>query len=414
LPAQAGGLSCPHPILARSTTQLAGGRSSRPMGTNCSCNEERKESKSDLVEQDTYTDGQDERKHAHEADPILEESRQPEEAPASEVEVSPAPPPKELSGPKLTVAIVAVRGLRNADWTPGSAASNCYCVLKIAGKDQEHTTKVQSNTLEPIWKQEFQVPDWSGHEDLEFTVFEGSGATPSSLGKATLQSEKFEQGFNGEVKLDSAVSIFAFLKVKVKMPDQDYPAASPTEFSFTVEKDPSLKQLGLDLDPNDGRTLFVTDIRQGPFLTYNETAADEVKLRKGDFIVRINGVEANAEMLIEQFKKESRFEVLVKRPMEVRAVIDRTSIKAQHGMDFFEKPGIGSLLVTNVSLESAAADWNQAHEEASIKAGDRIVEVKGKRGRGTELLKHVKASAAFHMVLVRATATDDPAFWWAW
>eukprot|EP00421_Protoceratium_reticulatum_P064386 CAMPEP_0168418984 /NCGR_PEP_ID=MMETSP0228-20121227/32039_1 /TAXON_ID=133427 /ORGANISM="Protoceratium reticulatum, Strain CCCM 535 (=CCMP 1889)" /LENGTH=395 /DNA_ID=CAMNT_0008432861 /DNA_START=26 /DNA_END=1213 /DNA_ORIENTATION=+ len=322
------------------------------------------------------------------AEPVEPEAQKPEE---------PAPPPE----PKLTVAIVAARGLRDLDWLPGAGLSDAFCVLTVNGAEVGRT-QVQNDSLEPVWKEEFEVLDWEAGQELSFGVFDADLARNQSLGQALLPSDLFTKaGFNGEIKLNEAgEGIDAYLKVKVKLHKQDYPRGPPAEIEIKVEKDPTQKLLGLDLDPNDGKTLYVTEVKAGPFKSYNEGtpqgasgAPPERQIQKGDFIIKVNGIKNDSEKMLGALKKDTSIELTLKRPMEITAALKRSDPKQPLGLDFYRPVGISSVLVTAVQSSGPAAAWNKANWSQELLVGDRVVAVRGQRGSGKDLLNLLKEEA---------------------
>mmetsp|Transcript_6063 Transcript_6063/g.17943 ORF Transcript_6063/g.17943 Transcript_6063/m.17943 type:complete len:353 (-) Transcript_6063:292-1350(-) len=325
------------------------------------------------------------------------------------------PRPRELgpTDPKLVVAIWGARGLRNADWLPGTGTSDCYCALKIAGKDKElHRTRVINDSLEPIWKEEFDVVEFQPGDSLEFVVWDSDVARKDLIGRVTLDSSAFEpDGFNGELRLDDTGKAHrSYLRVKVRRPYADFPRGPDPAIVLTVDRQAS-RPLGLDLDTQDGVTAYVTGIKAGPFQAYNEGVEPGSQLQVGDFIMRVNGAENDAGKLLAQLRAAARLEVTVNRPLETAVILERVDRRQPHGLEFTAPTG-STLVVTRV-IDGAARDWNAAHPDRKILSGDRIIAVDGKRGRAKDLLKSISSASKCQLIIARPATPIKPA-WTYW
>jgi len=104
---------------------------------------------------------------------------------------------------KLKVTISEAHGLRNAD--PGGK-SDPYCVIDIPGRPLvKHQTKVINDTLDPIWREKKEVPEFIPGDQLRFSIYDkDAGVTKDDdlIGQATLTSSMFyPTGFEGQVQL---------------------------------------------------------------------------------------------------------------------------------------------------------------------------------------------------------------------
>lgn len=130
---------------------------------------------------------------------------------------------KQASTPDLLVKIISARGLRDADWLPGSGLmcgkSDPYCICEIKGKpNSKFQTLVIEDDLNPVWNRQEIMEDYVVGDDLEFEVWDKDyGKKDDFLGRFTLTLEQFHpRGFEGEVRLeDAGKAKEAFLKIKV-------------------------------------------------------------------------------------------------------------------------------------------------------------------------------------------------------
>jgi len=314
--------------------------------------------------------------------------------------------------PKLTFCIVGARGLRDSDWMPGSGKPDCYCVVKVAGREEEvYRTKTLDNTLEPVWKEEAGLAEYEG-EALEFSVWDQDATSSDKLGKVVLESGSFAEGFNGELMLEEAgKGIKAYLKVKVKMAGQEYLPGPPAEITMKLDKDPKKKH-GLELDTRDGVSAYVTAVKAGPFETINKTAKACDQLMPGDFIMKVNGVEGTAQKILDELKTAKSVEMVVRRPVEICLTIDKKGAKKLVGVEFPKKAPGAALLITKIA-EGPFQDWNAAHPEMEVRSGDRIVAIGPVHGKATTLQKKMNAANKFQVTIVRP-ASVEPESSWSW
>eukprot|EP00440_Ansanella_granifera_P030401 gb/GFBE01033028.1/.p1 GENE.gb/GFBE01033028.1/~~gb/GFBE01033028.1/.p1 ORF type:complete len:286 (+),score=123.12 gb/GFBE01033028.1/:1-858(+) len=129
---------------------------------------------------------------------------------------------KDMSQVRYDVEVkcVSARSLRDADWLEGT--SDPYCLCEGQGKvKSKFKTKTVSNKENPVWNQAAKMI--LGHGDtLKFTVNDqDAGKEDDLLGDVELPFDKWNLGFEGELKLlhasDTAKGRDAYLKVRVKV-----------------------------------------------------------------------------------------------------------------------------------------------------------------------------------------------------
>ena len=134
--------------------------------------------------------------------------------------------------PPLKLTIVSARGLRDADWIPGSGKSDPYCVCEIAGKPKvpKVQTKVINNNLNPVWEHDAEVSGFEQGDTLVFKVYDKDTLKSDLLGELHLDSAQFyPQGFEGELPLaDAGKGIKAYLKLRIQ-PTAAPPGASAAQ-----------------------------------------------------------------------------------------------------------------------------------------------------------------------------------------
>jgi len=139
--------------------------------------------------------------------------------------LAPEPEKAPKASGLLKVVIVSARGLRNADWMPGSGLSDVYCVCTIVHKPHSAVrTQVCRDTLCPVWNYQTTMRDYAVGDTLHFAVMDKDCnllKADDSLGSATLSSSSFQPaGFEGELALShSGQAELPYLRVKILPPD---------------------------------------------------------------------------------------------------------------------------------------------------------------------------------------------------
>jgi len=330
-----------------------------------------------------------------------------------------------VAGAKLTIKIMGARGLRNADWMPGTGASDCYCKVKALGAEAEEKaegaeeepclfqTKTINNSLTPLWQEESEIMEFEEGTSLEFSIWdEDTGGSADFLGKVVMKYDEFKDGFNGELKLLETKHNKSWLRVKVKLAGQDdYPEGPPAEFTIKIEKDPKAKKIkmhGLEVDDSDGKYLYVTNMKAGPFQTNNEKEGVH-KMRPGDFFVKVNDKEGDSKAMLEELKTKTDFEIVARHADEITVAIDKKEAKAPLGLECPKKPTGNALLILKVG-DGPFKEWNDANEERKVCDGDRVVSVAGFQGKAADLQKKMTGATTCQLLVVRPAETGG-AFW---
>eukprot|EP00439_Symbiodinium_sp_Y106_P010558 s3237_g1.t1 len=124
----------------------------------------------------------------------------------------------------LLLEVLSARGLRDADWLPGSKGSDPFCEVTVPGKSFFFKTEVIEDTRDPVWNASTELGT-SPTDVLHFAVFDMDKKKKSDrLGHVTLEVAKvLSEGFDGELQLLEASStkwggeknVQAFLKLRV-------------------------------------------------------------------------------------------------------------------------------------------------------------------------------------------------------
>jgi len=301
---------------------------------------------------------------------------------------------------RFTVAIVGINCLEKGMWKSGSDV----CVLKMLGNNTEFfRTKIVDSLREPQWNEEVEVARTMDNESIEFLVYRQKTHFSFLMGRAVLDNGLFQSfGFNGEVELhDGKGMILGTLAVKVKMDgQQDFPEPvredseqsgqedeNSNEVALAVHGAPG-KPVGLSVDIQDGITVYVSEVKEGPFLRYNRRIrCKDLQLKPGDFITRVNGVKGNSAKILEQLQLSGDMEVVACRPSNVVIQLKRDRPEQNFGI-LVTNHSIGrTLLLDGVMEGSPLQAWNLANPDDAIVAGDRVVAVNGQRGTAAQLME---------------------------
>jgi len=339
----------------------------------------------------------------HETEPGL---RIDEPIKAVEPQSATDPPP----GPRLVVAIVGTRGLRNSFWYPGASKPECYCVIRVAG-NEVYRTKSISDTLDPIWGEECEFTSPSQDLPLEFVLYAEDASSPELLGRCELSSEKFRNGgFNGELPLVEAASASEspLLRLKVKG-DKDFPPGPPSEFRVTLERTSVEKPWGMDVNYQETHALYVIRVLPGPLQEYNATADKNVEIRRSDFVICVNDKRGDAVQLKSEIAGATKLHLVIRRALEVVVFVDRGDAQQSHGLSFAKPLSEHGLVVQSIG-DGAIMEGNKLAKDDSLKlkVGDRIVAVAGEQSNAATLMQRLESRLGKFQVTVLRVLPDGP------
>lgn len=150
------------------------------------------------------------------------------------------------------------------------------------------------------------------------------------------------------------------------------PPAEPTEFSVDVCKDASQSGIEVELVKD---MVLVTKL--GPMTAWNAAHADDWDLivRTGDRILRINDCADSCDAIMTELRRERRLQMSLRHPKEFNIVVDG----GEDGLGLVVPRGRAKLDMLKVKAVGAGAvsEWNSAHPELEVWAGDRITCVNG-------------------------------------
>lgn len=156
---------------------------------------------------------------------------------------------------------------------------------------------------------------------------------------------------------------------------------------FVVEIDKGGLILGVALDVKV-RALQIMRLGKGAISAWNESAGGDAKIRKGDYIVEVNGI-TDVENLVEALRASYLLTLTVVRPA-VRTV-EITKAGRMLGCDLvFQESQSLTVDVTDIR-EGAIADYNETvPEEQHILEGDIICSVNGCISTCTRIVEEIQ------------------------
>jgi len=318
----------------------------------------------------------------------------------------------------LTFTVIGARGFRNSDWMPGQGKPDCYVVVK--SKDKEIvTTQVVTDSMDPVWKEEYEYEEWEAGAELEFHLYDKDVIGSDYLGKAIIEYNRFEEGFHGDLQLEETDTdgqnekYRAYLRVKIKPPGKFYPRGPLHSYDLTLSLGDA-KSYALDVDTQDRKTLFIVGVGEGPASEYNSQATAELQLVRGDFIIEANGAFGNSVDLLQRFKDDNEIAIKIRRAQDATLIMERKSVTNEDGTEGSLQPlGIvcpdhpkGEGLVILELNEGLFMDWNEMQTDnpaSQVYVGDRITRVGNVSGSAENIEKAIQeVSGKFQLGLVRA------------
>jgi hypothetical protein len=284
----------------------------------------------------------------------------------------------------LTVRLYSVRDLQEDE----SLVPFVFC--EVPGKPETRTQPIAvASACEPVQFVGAEIQGFCIGDPIKFTVSDLGGK--NVLGQVQLSSRALQpDGFAGEVLLQSSKpNVKAYLTVSLCRDPTFCPViASPSMgFQVTIDPDPEVQQLGLELDMMDRTYARVIELNEGPVQAHNRKAAYCHRLHVNDYICSVNGCKGPKEFPY-KFKKEKQLNLHIRRP--VKFVINVQKKDGALGLDlYYEDNESPALLVTKVG-EGPVSDWNADNPGKWVGRFDRIISVNGRSGKSVELLEMLK------------------------
>lgn len=161
-------------------------------------------------------------------------------------------------------------------------------------------------------------------------------------------------------------------------------AEESSAFRLQIERAAG-ETIGINLDVTDGVSLVVVDILPGSIQAWNKAHEHSAHLEINDRIVEANGASGDADKMLSALKQNVVWELVVQRPVLLRAVVSRQGALSL-GVDLRYAPNGNTLLISEVE-DGPMKDWNACSTTGKVKKFDRIIEVNGVRGTSQHLLQ---------------------------
>lgn len=173
------------------------------------------------------------------------------------------------------------------------------------------------------------------------------------------------------------------------------------EFDIRIEKDHEGQGMGLDISTQDGRTLLIGRVREGPVGRWNDNLGDRdcfEYVRNGDRIVQVNGSRScdgmlaavkTADVLSIQISRMVEFEVTVFRA-------DRIGLQVDHAET--------DMLIVRGLTDGPIKEMNKTLSiDFEIRPGDQIAEVNGISGPAKDLMNAIHSASTLRLLIKRPT-----------
>lgn len=172
----------------------------------------------------------------------------------------------------------------------------------------------------------------------------------------------------------------------------------PKEFKLVLDRSDPAQLLGALFDASMSSELYVSTVLQhAEGLVQNAERVSGVKLKPGDFIISVNGVTGSD--MPKELQTAKRLELTVRRPTEYHITISKTS--GTLGCSITYDANTGNALGIASVLEGPIQSWNARGMGETVRVGDRIVGVNGKRGYTSQLLEAIHAANELNLCLAR-------------
>lgn len=181
-------------------------------------------------------------------------------------------------------------------------------------------------------------------------------------------------------------------------PEVPPPQTSVSTFKVTVDNKDQIN-IGLACDRVKCGHLFIDDVSD-LIKDFNRTAAIQNVVKKGDFLVFVNGIRENSlEMAEELDRTPEKLELELRRSFEFSVVI--TDTKKKLGVELSYSKASMSLFIREVAEEGMAAEHNKKNPESAIREGDRVIAVNGITGTASQLLEAYRGENSAVLTICR-------------
>lgn len=157
-----------------------------------------------------------------------------------------------------------------------------------------------------------------------------------------------------------------------KVAEPQAPAIASKEFTINLDKTgDGDKHMGLSLDALEGGMVMVCQIKDGIVKWYNQSVAEDDRLKPGDYIIEVNGARGDIEKMRQGLNGDGKIAMVVRRPGKFEVTIDKAGSVLGIELSSIGDTGI-SLLIREVR-EGAVKKWNTDNPGREVKMNDRIM-----------------------------------------
>lgn len=187
-----------------------------------------------------------------------------------------------------------------------------------------------------------------------------------------------------------------------KIPQEVVPSKDkPKSFRATFEKDTPKSGIGLNLDILEGAFIRIDEVHaNGTSWGYNRGKPEDEKIKVGDYILSVNGVQGNGDVLEKELHSQKKVTLWIGRAEEFEVNLEKQKDQT-FGMAL--KANETSLAVHGLT-RGAAADWNKTHPSATIRISDRILSVNG--AHANDVVSHIQNNDTVEFAMSRPFSTE--------
>jgi len=169
------------------------------------------------------------------------------------------------------------------------------------------------------------------------------------------------------------------------------------EFQIQILKDGD--GAGLEIESVNGM-LLVAKLKRGPMARWNASHAHEPRamVRIGDRILKVNGVEGDGNLLIDELKKDKHLTLVLRHAQLFKVEVEKGS--RELGMCVVGGNVKLDMLKISALRDGVIQQW-KSESGWEVQVGDRITTVNGVSGDPQAMLEELQAKSSLQMTMIR-------------
>eukprot|EP00930_Biecheleria_cincta_P082791 TRINITY_DN72441_c0_g1_i1.p1 TRINITY_DN72441_c0_g1~~TRINITY_DN72441_c0_g1_i1.p1 ORF type:complete len:231 (-),score=27.77 TRINITY_DN72441_c0_g1_i1:182-874(-) len=158
----------------------------------------------------------------------------------------------------------------------------------------------------------------------------------------------------------------------------------------------------LDSTDDDHGPMIIDFSSDGMVAKYNATCTSKPMIELFDRIEAVNGRPCfgmASQMTLKTAAKGPKMNLLIRRPMRLHVTLDK-ACGTPLGVNMTYKQGSYGVLIKSIHTHGLFNDWNEAHPEAMVTIGDRVIEMLEEKVKNHELIALMKTKMQFTLVVM--------------